>query len=552
MINVTTAPNLTELKAIALDAAANAVVITDRNGRILWVNAAFTRLTGYRAEEVIGKTPGILRSGRHDAAFYREMWETILSGRPWHGQMVNRRKDGTVYVEEQTITPVHTGGRVTHFIAIKSDITQRKQQEERLEYLATHDALTDLPNRRALEEAVKKAIARTAEGVVSALLLLDMDNLKMINDSLGHSAGDKALVALARRLRANLRPHDMLARVAGDEFVVLLEDTSLEQAARIAQRLRQAVGDTPVTVDGNNVFVTVSIGLVPIHCETEVEQLLSHADAIMYQAKLRGGNRVQVTEPCDLDPERIGAGFTAAQRVRQALMENRLLLHYQPIVRLADGQVCGFESLLRLRQEDGQIVSAGEFLPLAELAGFMNEIDRWVIQQTLRTLRDNPEVSLTINLSGHAFNDEDLMAWLLRELRALGQDAARLGLELTETAVIHDLGLARRSIDRLRQARCRVLLDDFGAGFNSFAYLRHLEVDGVKIDGGLVRDLRFNPRHQAMVRAITLLADAFGLGAVAEGVEDAATAAMLQQFGILCGQGYYFGRPDGAVEPLIA
>lgn len=534
---------MTELKAIALDAAANAVVITGRDGRIQWVNAAFTRLTGYTPAEVIGKTPSVLRSGRHDDAFYQAMWETILSGAPWQGQVINRRKDGSLYVEEQTITPVHTGGQVSHFIAIKSDITQRKRQEEQLEYLATHDALTDLPNRRALERELARAVARAARGVESALVLLDMDNLKMLNDSLGHSAGDKALIALAERLRANLRPQDLLARVAGDEFVVLLEDLGLDQALDIAQRLRQAVVNAPVLIDGREVFLTVSLGLVPVQPDSDVEQLLSNADAAMYRAKLRGGNRVQIAELTDEGADHLTSGFAAAQRVRQALSEDRLLLHYQPIVYLDDGQVCAYESLLRLEDEHGHVVSAGEFLSLAELAGFMNEIDRWVMQETLRTLRERPDLSLTINVSGHAFNDEELMGWLVQEVAQLGPGAHRLGLELTETAVIHDLEMAKASIARLRRLGCRVFLDDFGAGFNSFAYLRHLEVDAVKIDGGLVRDLQVNHRHRAMVKAITLLAEAFGLITVAEGVEDEETAALLREFGIACGQGYYFGRP---------
>ena len=542
--------DLTELKAIALEAAANAVLITDRDGRILWVNRAFTELTGYTAEEAIGQTPRILRSGHHDQDFFAQMWRTVLAGEPWQGQVVNRRKDGSLYVEEQTITPILTGGQVTHFIAIKRDITDRKTQEEQLQYLATHDALTGLPNRRALHAALGEAIARSAQGYASALLLLDMDNLKMINDSLGHSAGDKALVGLAQRLKAHLHPRDFLARVAGDEFAVLLHDADMDQAVRTAQRLRQAVSQAPVSVNGDSVFTTVSIGLVPVHSSLSVEQLLSHADAAMYQAKLRGGNRVQVVQPMGPHSGRISAEFAAAQRVRQALMENRLLLHYQPIVWLADRRAFAYESLLRLRETDGRIVSAGEFLALAELAGFMNEIDRWVMESTLRTLREKPDVSLTINVSGHAFNDDDLIAWLLDELAKLGSGAARLGLELTETAVIHDLNMARKAIDRLRRASVRVLLDDFGAGFNSFAYLRHLQVDGIKIDGGLVRDLRGNHRHRAMVQAITLLADAFGLLTVAEGIEDAATASILKDLGITCGQGYYFGRPQDEFQLL--
>jgi len=287
----------------------------------------------------------------------------------------------------------------------------------------------------------------------------------------------------------------------------------------------------------------VSIGLVPIAGSQTVEMVLSWADAAMYEAKLQGRNQVVVPAAAEEEWARRHEHWAWVQRFKHAVDENRLLFHYQPIVRLSDGRIAGYEALLRLEDERGRIIMPRDFLPIAEQAGRMKEIDLWVIDHALKVLRENPGVKLTVNLSAQAFNDEELVNSFVERLRRLGFPEPRLGVEITETMVIRDLDAAREAIERLRSTVKPICLDDFGSGFSSFAYLRHLTVHVIKIDGSLIRDLKDNPRHQAMVQAIKVLADGFQLETVAEFVEDAETAHLLRRMGITYGQGYHFARP---------
>lgn len=310
------ASELTRIKALALEETVDAVIITDRNGVVLWHNSAFTRLTGYTFEETVDRTLGFLKSGEHDELFYRDLWQTILSGGSWRGELVNRRKDGRLYVEEQTITPVKgSNGEITHFIAIKHDITERKRQQEQLEYLATHDALTKLPNRRVVEDALERAVARGDKEVSGALAFLDIDNLKLINDSLGHVAGDEVLKALAARLKAALRPRDLLARVAGDEFVILFEGIGVKESRNRLGHIRRSVSEKPLYIHNKPLYMTVSIGLVPVVPGMSVRQLVSRADSAMYEAKRRGGNRIEIGDLSTSYLDETEARFRPGRRV---------------------------------------------------------------------------------------------------------------------------------------------------------------------------------------------------------------------------------------------
>lgn len=429
---------------------------------------------------------------------------------------------------------------------------ERKRFEDQLQYWAVRDPLTNLLNRRSLQRALQRAIARADQGHPCVLLFVDVDNLKMVNDSFGHGAGDQVLLSVVDRLRRVLRSGDVIARLAGDEFVVLLDGATIAQATSIAQRLRQAVGEVPVIIGGQPVYMTVSIGLVPIDgCQT-AETLLSWADAAMYEAKLQGRNQVVVPAVTEEEKARMNEHWAWVHRFKHALDEDRLLFHYQPIVHLADGRVAAYEALLRLRDEDGRLIFPREFLPMAEQTGRMKEIDRWVIEQGLRVLEANPGLKLTVNVSAQTLNDDELVGRFLQRMRDYASRHPRLGVEITETMVIRDLEAAQESIERLRTAGNRIFLDDFGAGFSSFTYLRFLTVDVIKIDGSLIRDLKENPRHQAMVRAIKVLADGFQLETVAEFVEDEETALLLRQMGITYGQGYYFAEPAPFfVEPVV-
>jgi diguanylate cyclase (GGDEF)-like protein/PAS domain S-box-containing protein len=299
----------------ALESAANAVAITDRQGVIEWVNGAFTRLTGYSFEEAVGQTPRLLKSGSQSQAFYREMWGTIKGGEAWRGEMLNRRKDGSLYAEEQTITPVTDGqGRITHFVAIKLDISDRRQQEERVLHLAMHDALTDLPNRRALQKTLDHARAAARRGKPGACLFLDLDYFKRVNDTAGHDAGDEFLRGVARVLRGTVRPTDFLARLGGDEFAVVLEDTPPDMARTVAERVRRSVGAYRPEIGGRPFDTSVSIGVTTIDGEQEPTALLRLADAALYAAKHHGRNRVVVHETGVDGPPRRGSDSPPTRR----------------------------------------------------------------------------------------------------------------------------------------------------------------------------------------------------------------------------------------------
>jgi len=328
-----------QLKTIALESAANAVVVTDTRGVILWVNQAFTSLTGYTREETVGATPRILKSGNHTSAFYRQLWDTLMDGRVWSGEMYNRRKDGTLYIEEQTITPVRaTDGSLSRFVAIKQDITARKRQEEQVRFLAMHDPLTELPNRRALDAKIERVCWSAARGRSGAILILDLDNFKPVNDTVGHMAGDQVLAELASLLRDTLRPGDFLARLGGDEFAVLLEDTPIDGALNVAQRMRAAVGAHRFHVQHLTFECSVSIGVAPIDADTDGSTAMIRADSALYAAKQTGKDRV-VTFPFGGE---LGASLAEsnrwAMRIKSALRDGRFVLHYQPVVRLGNGE----------------------------------------------------------------------------------------------------------------------------------------------------------------------------------------------------------------------
>jgi diguanylate cyclase (GGDEF)-like protein/PAS domain S-box-containing protein len=445
------------LQTAALEAAANAVVITDRDGQILWVNRAFTDLTGYSAWEALHNTPRILKSGNQGDQFYKQMWETVLAGRIWRGELYNRRKDGTLYAEEMTITPVRdAAGEIAHFIAVKQDISERKRQEERLRHLAMHDPVTDLANRRSLAETLERAVNRSKLGRPGALLLLDLDNFKQVNDLLGHAAGDQLIVSVAHRLRSRLRPFDLLARWGGDEFAVLLEDAAAGEAEAIGARLVEAVGEARQDLGHYPHPLGVSIGVVPVTGDRDARSVMAMADRALYRAKEAGGNRVVLAAP----DEALGTPPDAAAALRAALAEGRLTLWYQPVVRLRTGRVEQYEALLRLRETDGGLSLPGSFLPGVRRAGLMGEVDLWVLERVLEQLAANPALHISMNLSESSLSDAALVEQLARQVRDAGPAALRLAFEVSETAAVRDLAESQRAIWKLRGLGCRFALDD--------------------------------------------------------------------------------------------
>lgn len=544
-----------QLLTAALESAANAVVIADRGGVIKWVNPAFYRLTGYAADEVIGATPRLFSSGKHPDAFYRQMWETILSGQTWRGEVQNRRKGGSLYTEDMTITPVRDdGGSISHFIAIKQDITERMIQEQQIRHLAMHDPLTNLPNRRVLQETLERVVDRAGRGHHGALLLMDLDDFKLVNDTLGHLAGDQLLVTLAEVLKRSLRPGDMLARLGGDEFAALVEDVSLDEAQAIAERLRVAADAHRFEHDGYACDPAVSIGICPIDGSLDPAAVLRLADRALYGAKDLGKNRVVVYQAGDGGSADLAVAGQWISRIKDALRLDRLALHFQPIVRLATGEVEHYEVLVRMVDQGGEIIGPGQFLPIAERFGLMSQVDRWVVGQVLDLLEARPDLRLFVNLSGASLGDELLLSHIEERVRQSRLGSGRLTFEITETAAVTDVHRAQQWMRRLTAVGCRFALDDFGVGFSSFWYLKMLPADSVKIEGSFVSHLHTDPSSRAIVQAMTAVAHALGKEVIAEWVETAETAALLRAMGVEHGQGFFWGgpAPQPTVEPAQA
>ncbi len=539
-----------ELQRAALEAAANAVLITDREGRIEWVNPAFTELTGWQRDEVIGKTPRILKSDRQAPYYYEKLWETIVAGNVWRGELHNSRKDGSVYVEEQTITPVRSAdGEIGHFISIKQDVTIRRQNEEKIRHLALHDPLTDLSNRHAFEESLARTVSRARRGSPSTLLFLDLDNFKIVNDALGHPAGDRVLIELARLIVTLVRPGDEVARFGGDEFAVLLEGVPLDGARITAERLRQAVDEHRFYVGDRAFDLGVSVGVVPVDGTADASSLMAVADTALYSAKEKGRNRVMVVETAASGVSPLSEASRWASRIKEALREDRFVLHYQPIFHFKSGRAAHFEALLRLREGPDDLIAPGVFLPAAERFGLMPTIDGWVVDHVIEVLMKRPDLEVFVNLSGTSLGDDSLLSHIEERVTSTGLPAGRLAFEITETAAVRDIVVAREWMRRLKDRGCRFALDDFGIGFSSFSYLQSLPADYVKIDGSFIRGVETEPAARALVRAIDTVAHTLGKETIAECVESLDSVRTLVELGVEYGQGYALGMPGPELSP---
>lgn len=535
------------------------IAVLDRNGVILTVNEAWRRYAAasksvlWRARVGENYVETLSRVRGRAAREARTLLNGIRSVLDGTAPIFSVERHATFREESRwfltRVMPLKTeeGGVVISH----TDITDRKEQEERLAYVATHDPLTNLPNRHVLEDALGRAVARAARGLPGALLFLDLDNFKLVNDTLGHAAGDQVLGSFTRLLQRSLRPDDLLARFGGDEFAVLLEGTTLEEAYAVAQRLRRAVEEARFELledTGEHRFdLGVSIGLVAIDGRDDPTVILSRADAAMYAAKEQGRNRVVAYRPEVDISNRLSEANSWAARIKDALRQDRFEIHYQPVVRLADDSVEHYEALIRMRDEDGDLVSPGLFIPAAERFGLMPQLDRWVVDHVLETLTAYPDLKIFVNISGQSLADEALLEYIEARVQELDLRPGRLGFEITETAIIQDLMSAERWLHRLRALGCRFALDDFGAGFNSLSYLRNLPIDQLKIDGSFIRTLASDPKQRALVLAMHRLAEILNMESVAEFVESEAILEVLQDLGVTCGQGYHLGKPAAAL-----
>ncbi|TDO09757.1 bifunctional diguanylate cyclase/phosphodiesterase [Halomonas ventosae] len=531
------------------------MLITDAQARILKVNGTFTRITGYTEAEVLGRNPRLLSSGHHDETFYRHLWESVREKGSWQGEIWNRRKNGEVFPEWQTISAVHNeAGELTHYVATFSDITQRKAAEAEIHQLAFYDPLTGLPNRRLMLDRLEGALKDSDRSVqFGALLALDLDNFKQVNDTLGHHAGDKLLLEIASRLDGVLRATDTLARLGGDEFAVLLHELGRDapQVAVVAEHIaRKLLGVLQAPIDGlagSSVTMTGSIGITLYRDHaTPFDEILQQADMALFQAKRAGGDTLRFFDPAMQTQLHWRAQLEAD--LRQALPRDELLLHYQPQVG-DDGRMTGVEALLRWQHPARGLVSPGEFIPLAEENRLIVPIGAWVLETACRQLvawANDPitaELTISVNVSPEQFREAGFADRLLTILTRTGALAERLKLEVTESLFVHDRDEARETMLLLKAHGVSFALDDFGTGYSSLSYLKRLPLDQLKIDQSFVHDLLEDKASAAIVATTITLAKSLHLQVIAEGVETEAQRAWLMAHGCHAFQGYLFSRP---------
>ncbi|EPR40233.1 diguanylate cyclase/phosphodiesterase with PAS/PAC sensor(s) [Desulfovibrio sp. X2] len=524
------------------------ILITDAKGAILQVNPAFSRITGYAPEEVLGQNPRVLKSDRHEEGFYGDMWQNLLRDGQWEGEIWNRRKNGEAYPEWLSISAIRgEDGQVAHFVAVFHDISEIKRSEELMKHQAYHDALTGLPNRLLLLDRLGVSISHAKRaGTRLTLLFLDMDNFKTVNDSLGHSLGDLLLMAFAHRLRRLLREQDTVARLGGDEFVVLVEDVESEAAAvAVGERILEALR-RPFTVKHHELFITASIGitLYPEDGDTP-ETLLKNADLAMYRAKEQGRNSCQLFTPAM--NERAHARLDLERSLRRAVGQKDFTVWFQPKVHLATGTIIGAEALVRWPRKDGSLVQPDAFIPLAEETGLITTIGEQVLEKACLEAKAWHDAGLAhavaVNLSMRQLSQKGLVEHIAGVLERTGLDPALLEFEITETAIMSRVEQAVAVLRDIRDLGAQITVDDFGTGYSSLYYLKRFPIRGLKIDKSFVSHLPDNGDDLAIVRTVISMAASLGLHVTAEGVEVAAQAETLRALGCEFAQGYLFGRP---------
>ncbi|BBL60341.1 EAL domain-containing protein [Methylomonas koyamae] len=531
-----------------------AIMISDPGGNILRVNNAFQKITGYSAEEVAGKNPSILSSGRHDNVFYSEMWSRLLETGTWAGEIWDRRKSGQIYPKWLTITAVkNPAGATTGYVAIFTDITERKRAEAEIRNLAFYDPLTKLPNRRLLLDRFNQALANSARSrQYGAVLFLDMDKFKMLNDTLGHDYGDLMLIEVAKRIGFVVRGSDIVARLGGDEFVVLIEELGEDplQASNkliaVAEKIRAALA-VAYHIENHVYHSSPSIG-VSLFCGDGLStgDILKRADIAMYQAKNSGRNTVRFYDPEMQQALETRAALEAD--LRQALAEGQLHLYYQIQID-SNGKPLGAEALIRWLHPQRGMVSPAQFIPVAEESSLILEIGAWVLDTACRQLAawQQQEATrgllLAINVSAHQFRQPDFVDAVSTAISAHNINVDRLKLELTESVIVDDVGEVVAKMHRLKALGVRLSLDDFGTGYSSLSYLKQMPLDQLKIDQSFVRDVVSDPNDAVLVKTIIDMANNFRFNVIAEGVETAAQHAFLKDNRCAAFQGYLFGKP---------
>nr|WP_267877701.1 bifunctional diguanylate cyclase/phosphodiesterase [Duganella guangzhouensis] len=531
------------------------MMVTDSHGVILKVNTAFTRITGYGVNEAVGQTPAMLSSGRHEAEFYSSMWQTIAHQGSWEGEIWNRRKNGEVYPEHLSIAAVRDeAGAICNYVAALTDITRSKAASDEIRNLAFFDPLTRLPNRRMLQERLRQVLAASnLHDSYGALVFIDLDNFKTLNDTLGHNVGDLLLQQVGARLLASMRQGDTVARLGGDEFVVLLERMSSDRMEAAAQT--EALGakilevlNRPYMLAGHPCYSTPSIGATLFHHgrPAHPDELLKQADIAMYQAKQAGRNGMRFFDQQMQDT--INARAKLEEALRMAVEQKQFELYFQIQVDQF-GAATGAEALIRWIQEDGSFVSPARFIPLAEETGLILPIGDWLLDTAcaqLKRWQNDPKtehLTLAINISAAQLHQWDFCQKVEECVESYGINPQRLKLELTEGILLANIEDTISKMQKLKFLGIRFSLDDFGTGYSSLQYLKRLPLSQLKIDQSFVHDLVSNNNGQAIVSTIIAMASSLQLDVIAEGVENMAQRNYLEQLGCSRYQGYLFGRP---------
>ncbi len=538
----------------AFNSAHEGITLTDKKGKILEVNPAFTRITGFEREEVLGRNPRVLKSGRHDERFYQSMWKSINETGKWRGEIWNRNKYGEIYPEILSITTVkNTQKEVTNYVAVFSDISRIKKQENQLRKMAYYDSLTDLPNRVLFTDRIQQAMSQTLRSkTFMAVCFLDLDGFKPINDSFGHEAGDKLLIELANRFKEELRGGDTVARLGGDEFVFLYVGLEkLEEYDSIVQRLMLSISKN-IQIKSETINISASIGVTIYPKDnSDADTLLRHADQSMYLAKQKGKNCFHLFDP-DLD-YLARSKHKQIFRIEEALLNNEMSLYYQPKVNLREGKIVGFEALLRWIHPQQGLTPPLEFLPLIEDDELIVQLGKFVIKTTLEQLESwynqGFETSVSVNVASRQLQNPNFVTDLKQVLSEHPVISPKnLELEVLETAALEDIVSVSRIIKECSELGVKTSLDDFGTGYSSLTYLKRLPTSTLKIDQSFVRDMMNDPENLAIVQGILGLTRAFKKQVIAEGMETSDHGRMLIQLGCNYAQGYGIAKPMPAKD----
>ncbi|PJW17367.1 bifunctional diguanylate cyclase/phosphodiesterase [Geobacillus sp. WSUCF-018B] len=528
------------------------VVITDQTGKITYVNEAFCRISQYSREELIGNTHRIVNSGYHSREFFKHMWKTIGTGKIWRGEIKNKAKDGSYYWVQSTIVPfLDERGKPYQYVSIRTDITRLKQYEEQIKYMANHDDLTGLPNRRFLREQFSKLLKETKEEErLLAVYFIDLARFKNINDSLGHSVGDEVLKQMAARFRTVLDQKLFLTRVGGDEFVAVAPRVNYQSILAYVRTIQQMLA-RPLEIEGREFILSANIGISVFPFDGEdLNTLLGHADMALYHAKEEGKFYQFYHRTIN---QRLIRETILESHLHRAIERDEFILYYQPQYDLFTGELIRLEALIRWYNSELGWIRPDQFIPLAEKIGLMPKLDEWVLSTACRhrkmwKQRGGVEADLSINLSASHFQIPGMAKRLLSIIESNGDDPCRWEFEVTEHIMMQDSAVVYENISQLKEAGVKLAIDDFGVGYSSLGYIKKLKVDRLKIDRSFIKNLPQSADDQAIVAAVITMAHQLSIDVVAEGIENEKQIQILKEMGCNGGQGYFWRQPVSETE----